>query len=313
MLKICLIFCLVILGVSADEKYDAEAIVDLFYTLNADPKNPHQKINHTNGFCASGAFVPRKNLALNIPILGRDSINATIRYSLGGANKSDKTKGRGMAIKMADSSDSWEIVALNTEINFAKNAKEFYDFFAMRVPKNGKIDSELIARKTREVASFRHYETYLKTLGITPSVAKTAYYAIHTFFIEDKNSTKIPVRFKFEPLEKVEFLSESELEKIGDGFLLKDFQNRLKKGAISYKMIAIRANSNDKIDDTTALWSGTHEEIELGILRVERQISDKCNIEVFMPSMLPQGIYAPQDALFDIRNEVYAITFGRRQ
>ncbi len=41
----------------------------------------------------------------------------------------DKSKPRGMAIKMQGDGDLWTMVMLNLPIVFAKNAKEFGDFF----------------------------------------------------------------------------------------------------------------------------------------------------------------------------------------
>lgn len=304
-------------GAEKSDKYSAESIANLFYQLNGDTKNPHKKVNHTKGFCASGEFVPSDGITkiLDIPLLANKSIKAQMRYSLGGGNEnaSDKSKSRGLAIKMQNSNDAWEIVALNTEINFAKNAKEFYEFFALRVPQNGKINTQRLMQETKKVASYRNYETYMQSIGISPSVAHTSYHSIHTFFAKSKQKEILPVKFKFVPLLGEVVLNDDELAKKSDNFLHSDFKSRIKKGAISYKMVAIIANKGDVIDDTTSLWSNRHREIEIGLLNVRKLESDKCNSEVFMPNILPQGISEPKDKLFDVRNEVYAITFSRRQ
>lgn len=302
---------------SSDSKYSAESIANLFYTLNFDSQNPHKKINHTKGFCAAGIFKPNAKVAreLNVPLLEQERINALVRYSLGGGSEgaSDKSKSRGMAIKLSHLSDLWEIVALNSEINFAKNAKEFYEFFAMRVPQNGKVDVQNIKAKMQKVPSYRNYEAYMQHIGITPSVARTSYHSVHTFFMKDKSGKDLPIKFKFEPLESVAYLSEAELSKMGDNFLSKDFRERVKSASIDYKLVAILANNGDVIDDTTARWSGAHRELELGVLSVSEYKGEACNSDVFMPNVLPQGISAPIDKIFNLRNEVYAITFSRRQ
>lgn len=297
--------------------YDAEKIADVFYALSGDPKDPHKKINHAKGFCALGSFMPAKDITqkIDLPLLGEQNIPVQVRYSLGGGNRnaSDKSKPRGMALKLGGKSDSWEIVMLNTEINFAKNPQEFGEFFAMRVPKNGKVDTDYIAKKTQEVESYKNFDNYLKGIGITGSVANTAYYSIHTFYFKDAKSKKfVPARFKFVPTQGVSYLSEEALKKSGDNFLESDFKSKSAKAPISYKMILVFANPQDSLD-TTALWSGQHKELEVGELQVSKYDGVGCNGDVFMPIILPSGVEAPKDPLFQTRNDTYGITFGRRQ
>lgn len=301
-----------------NKQYNSLAIADIFYELNGDSRDPHKKINHTKGFCATGIFTPAKDITkkLDIPLLSQNSLKAEVRYSLGGGNKlaSDKSKPRGMAIKLDGSKESWEIVMLNTEINFAKNPQEFGEFFAMRIPKNGKVDSSYIEKRTNEVQSYRNFEAYMKNIGITGSVANTMYHSIHTFFFQDKQSKKLmPARFKFIPVNGVSYLTQNELATRGDNFLESDFKDKSSKSPILYKMILVFANPNDKINDTTALWSGKHKELEVGVLAVQKYNGYTCNGDVFMPNVLPQGVAEPKDPLFEVRNEVYSITFGRRQ
>ena len=315
----CIVSGLLIAAVSAyaneAKQYDAEGIADVFYALNGDSKDPHKKINHTKGFCANGEFIPVDNITktLNIPLLKEKSINTLVRYSLGGAMLSDKSKPRGMALKIQGQQDEWEIVMLNTEINFAKNPQEFGEFFAMRIPKDDKVDTAYITKRTSEVASYKNFEEYMKNVGITGSVANTMYHSIHTFYFKDSKNKLIPARFKFVPASGVAYLKENELQKLSNDFLESDFKEKAKKAPIAYKMILVLANPKDKTDDTTALWSGKHKEIEVGTLLVKEYRGDVCNGDVFMPSMLPNGVEAPKDPLFDIRNETYGIIFGRRQ
>ena len=306
-----------LLQVQAKE-YDAQDIADVFYALNGDAANPHKKINHAKGFCALGEFKPVKNITqtLQIPILNQSSIPAQIRFSLGGGNPqaSDKSKPRGIAIKLEGKSESWELVMLNTEINFAKNPKEFYEFFAMKVPKNGKLDTKNIQKRTQKVASYRNFEALLSTIGITGSVANTMYHSIHAFYFKDaKSGDMLPARFKLVPLNGVSYLTDEELQARGDDFLESDFKAKVAKKPIEYKLIVVFANANDTLNDTTALWSGEHKELAIGTLKVNKYNGIDCNGDVFMPGTLPQGIGEPKDPLFNLRDSTYAITFSKRQ
>lgn len=299
------------------KQYDAEKIADIFYELNGDSKDPHKKINHTKGFCAYGEFIPTNNITkiLNLPLLKEKNIKTEVRYSLGGGSKieSDKSKSRGIALKIKGKNDEWELVMLNTEINFAKNPQEFGDFFEMRLPKDGKIDSNYISKRTNEVKSYKNFEKYMKNIGITGSVANTMYHSIHTFYFKNTKNKFIPARIKLVPINGVSYLNDNEITKLGNDFLESDFKEKIKKAPITYKMVLVLANHKDKTDDTTALWSGKHKEIEVGTLLVNKYNGDVCNGDVFMPNVLPNGVEEPKDPLFKIRNEVYSITFGRRQ
>lgn len=298
------------------EKYDANKIADIFYQLNGDTHNPQKKINHTKGFCALGAFVPDPKAArrFDIPLLREKAIPTQARFSLGGgdSNASDKSKIRGLALKMTGATDSFETVLLNTEINFAKDPDELGTYFALRLPKNGKVDTEKLAYYTENIDSFKQYAQYMQKLGITPSVANTAYHSIHTFYVQEGKKW-IAARWKFVPTEGERALSEAEMETLGDDFLEQDFKARIAKAPIAYTMLLVLANAGDSTDKTTALWSGKHTEIPLGTLTIDTFTGGDCNRDVFLPNILPRGIGAPKDPLFDVRNAVYGITFGRRQ
>ncbi|MCX2717112.1 catalase family peroxidase [Helicobacter sp. MIT 21-1697] len=318
-LGLVLICCLAgnIASASEEKKLsDAQSIADVFYRLNGNAVKPKQKINHTKGFCASGEFIPTKDItsSIDVPLLFQESIPVEIRYSLGGAQQDDKSKPRGMALKFQGDKDTWTMVMLNSEINFAKNPQEFEQFFAMRIPQeNGKQDIEKIKRLTQKVSSYRNFEAYMKNVGIS-SLEHTGFYSIHTFWFQapHKKST-IAARWKFVPKDGIEYLSEQELSKLGKDFLLSSFKSYTKNKPIEYDMYLIYPNKQDATNDTTALWKGAHKETLVGTLKVQKYSGTKCNAEVYFPSDLPTGVQPPKDPLFDTRNATYAITFGKRQ
>ena len=51
----------------------------------------------------------------------------------------------------------------------------------------------------------------------------------------------------------------------------------------------------------------------MGTLNVSQYSGNTCNSDVYFPSEIPTGVGAPNDPLFDVRNQAYAITFGKRQ
>lgn len=318
-LKVMPLFLFFTFLLADSDVYDAERIADIFYKLNSNVDEPKKKINHSKGFCAVGNFTPNNEAKklFKIPILNEKNIPTQARFSMGGGDTkaSDKGKSKGLALKLTGSSESWEIVMLNTEINFAKDLKEFGQFFEMRIPVNGKVDTEKVNRMLKEVKSYRNFENYLKTkIGVPPSVSNMAYHSIHTFFFLDSKTNKlVPARWKFVPVAGEKKLSDSSVAKLPDNYLEDAFKNDLATGPIKYKMILVLANPNDVIDDTTALWSGKHKEVEIGTLNLNKYDGYSCNSDVFLPNVLPQGVESPKDPLFETRNIVYGITFSRRQ
>ncbi|EGK8199306.1 catalase [Campylobacter fetus] len=316
----CAAACLFVSALNAEQKlpssYSAEDLADIFYQLNYSAEHPKAKINHTKGFCASGVFEPSKEISkfVNVPLFKKDKIDAQIRYSLGGAIMDDKSKPRGMAIKMQGDGDLWTMVMLNLPIVFAKNAKEFGDFFKMRIPVDGKVDSDFIKESMQKVNSYRNFDNYINSIGITSSVANTPFFSAHTFWFKSaKDDKMIAAKWRFEPVSGVKYLNKDEEKTLSNDYLSQRFKEHVKSSPVEYKMYLTLANENDPVDDPATLWKGKHKEVLAGTLKVYKYDGEGCNSDVYFPSEIPSGVGAPKDKLFDIRNEVYAITFGRRQ
>lgn len=295
---------------------NAEQVADAFYALNYNSKTPHMKINHTSGFCSVGSFEPNPKTVemFDIKFLEQKEIPALVRYSLGGTQVDDRSKGRGMAIKLNDQNGgTWTMVMLNSEINFARTPEEFLQYITMRIPVNGKVDTQKIKQITESTPSFKNFEKYMANVGISKSVANTAYYSAHTFWFKTKDGREIAARWKFVPKSGVEYFSDSDAKKQKKNYLEKDFKIKVAKRPIVYQMYLVLANPEDSTNDTTALWKGKHKELVIGKLSVRKYEGSECNRDVFFPNDLPNGINPPKDPLFEIRNEVYGITFGKRQ
>ena len=294
----------------------SEEMADIFYKLNYNAKTPHMKVNHTKGFCVAGKFDSNKEMLqeFDLPFLKENDIQAKVRFSLGGAEMDDRNKGRGMAVKLEEpNGNTWTMVMLNSEINFAKTPEEFMQFFKMRLPVNGKVNQEKIKKELHEVASYRNFLAYMDKVGVSRSFANTPFYSVHTFWFKTKDGHLIPARWKFIPTDGIKYLSKNELKTLGQNFLEDRLSKELHTNMVGFKMYLVLANKTDKTDDTTALWKGKHKEIFVGTLKLEKYTGSDCNSDVFFPNDIPSGIEAPKDPIFQFRNETYGVTFGRRQ
>lgn len=302
-----------------EQKSDAEIIADYFYALNGDKDKPHKKVNHAKGFCASGEFIPDKKASkrFDIPLLENASVPTQVRFSLGGGNEnqSDKSKNRSMALKIRGNGDFWEIAMTNSRINFAKNAEEFKQFMDLQLQvKNKTMSPEEADNERKKVSSFVNAAKETQNLTITRSYGNNAYHSVHTFYFKEKNKAKsIPARFSFVPKNGVKSLNQNELDSLSDDFLEANFKSDIAKSPIEFSLKLVLPNPKDDLKDTAKVWEGKHREITLGTLKVNKFDGYECNFEVFMPSILPQGIKPPNDDIFELRNVVYGITFGKRQ
>lgn len=316
-LKVLVVVFLGFVGVlRADVLDDAQEIVEYFYTLNAEEANPHKKINHAKGFCAIGEFIPNKEVAKDfaIPLLHNKS-EVKVRFSLAGGNlkQSDKSKNRSLALKIQGKNDSWEMAMTNARINFATNASEFKQFMRLQVQqKEGKITQDEADKQRAKVRSFANFAKEAQSLPITPSFANSAYHSVHTFGFLQSNGDLLLARFSFIPKAGIKGLSKEELDGLNDEFLESAFKKALSKAPVEFDLTLVVPNKNDKIKDTAQVWEGARENIVLGTLKVSKFDGYGCNGEVFMPSNLPQGIQAPNDDIFELRNLVYALSASKR-
>ncbi|MBT0880010.1 MULTISPECIES: catalase [unclassified Campylobacter] len=299
----------------AAKEYDAQKLADIIVKLNV-MGDKSKKPNHHKGFCVGGVFKPDSNINeyFNIELFKQKSIPVNGRVSLGGGELNDKSKARGLAIKLEGDNDNWTMVMLSNPINFAKTLKEFGYFHEMQLPdENGNVNKEKIKQAFSEVQSFKNFAEYTKNIGFSKSVANTQFYSVHTFFFDDKNNNKFPARWTFKPKDGVKFLSEEEIKTTSNDYLAKDFQEKIKNAPIEYELFFTLPNENDELYSTNALWQGEHKQIFAGTLQLTQYNGLDCNLDVYFPWDMAKGVYEPKDELFIPRNEAYVITFGYRQ
>ncbi|WP_172402322.1 catalase [Helicobacter sp. 13S00401-1] len=307
-------------GASAPSKADpsAQDFANAFHIVAGKFDGKH-KINHTKGFSAIGTFKSAKNLKdfYDIPMLtGKGKIDAEVRYSVGGPNPhgSDKTPGLGLGIKLKGNGSEWDMALASAPINFAKTKEQFLGFLQSRFPdKDGKVDPKKFEEFVKTSKPAQRFLAYNKIRGISRSVSNVAYYSLHAYMFKTADGKMQPARFVFVPARGERTLSKEELAKTKDNYLEDTFKKDLKAGSIKYYMYIIPARADDVIDDTSMPWDDLHAKIYVGTLNVTKYEGHKFAQDVFIPGVMPKGVGAPKDALFELRNHVYGITFSERQ
>lgn len=295
------------------EKITPSQAADFFYEKFGDKNNPHKKVNHTKGFCVVGDFKPRKDIKdfVKIPLF-YDKSKVLARYSIGGGNAkaSDKSPVHGLALQFSNDKDYWVLVMLNSVINAGKTPDIIVKYLSLVGDPSKTKELEKLAAKEPSVAQFIQYG---KTLGVLTNLANTEFNSQHSYGITNADGKILKARIVFVPQNGVFEMSPKEIKKTGDNFLEKRFENDLKKGSVNYHMYLILANPKDITDDISAIWENTNKKVFLGTLKLKDYKANSCNSDVFLPAVLPEGVEAPNDPVFDFRTQAYSITHGRRQ
>ncbi|PAF46945.1 hypothetical protein BKH46_05780 [Helicobacter sp. 12S02634-8] len=301
------------LGLGAKEALTPTDGADFFYQRFGDKNQPHKKINHTKGFCASGYFEPRKDIRsfVKIPLLEAKS-KVLARYSIGGGNPyvSDRTNPHGLALKITDGKEEWDFAMLNTQINAGKTPELILEFLSLAADPSKKDKLKELAHQHKSV---QHFMDYSRSLGVPLSLANVAFHTQHVYGITQNDGSVMHAKIVFAPQAGVIERSSQEAQKSGDNFLEKRFQEDLKKGSVRYHMYLIVAKPDDVIDDISVFWGSDNRKIFLGTLVLDRFEGQGCEGDVFLPKVLPLGVKAPIDPVFEFRNQVYTITHQRRQ
>ncbi|PAF52980.1 hypothetical protein BKH42_08410 [Helicobacter sp. 13S00482-2] len=286
---------------------------DFFYHKFGDKANPHRKVNHTKGFCVTGEFLPRNDIKefVKVPLLyGKSQVLA--RYSIGGGNPkaSDKSNAHGFALKFKNNKEQWNFVTLNGVINSGKTPDVIVKFLeVIGDPSKKKELQKLI----KEYPSVKRAMDYGNTIGVPLSLANVQFNTQHVYRVSDADGKAMNAKIIFVPQAGIIELSKKEAQKIGDDFLEKRLEADLKKGSVNYYMYLVLANPQDPIDDISATWENTNKKIFLGTLELKTFKGDTCNNDVFLPGVIPSGVQAPIDSVFEFRNQAYSITHQRRE
>ncbi|PAF52490.1 catalase [Helicobacter sp. 13S00477-4] len=286
---------------------------DFFYKRFGDKTNVHKKVNHTKGFCVSGEFDARIDINefVRIPLLvGKTKVLA--RYSTGGGNPnaSDIFSAHGLALKFTNGKESWDFATLNGVINAGKTPEIILKFLEVVGDPAKNKELEALAKKYPSVKQVLEYN---KTIGVPISLANVQFNSQHVYRILNANDKFINAKIIFVPQAGIIELSPKEVQKIGDNFLQKRFQDDLKKGSVNYYMYLLVANPKDAVDDISAVWENTNKKIFLGTLKLSKFEGSSCNLDVFLPGILPTGVKSPIDPVFEFRNQTYEITHQKRQ
>jgi catalase len=98
-------------------------------------------------------------------------------------------------------------------------------------------------------------------------------------------------------------------------FLFDELHQRLSHGPAALRLVAQLAEAGDQIDDGSVSWPGDRPQLQLGSIRVIKQVEDNDAAQrklIFDPVRLADGIELSNDPLPLARSAIYRIAYSRR-
>ena len=279
--------------------------------------------NHAKGTCAIGSFQASdaaKSLSSSQLFSGKE-VPVIARFSLAGPNPwvPDTTRNpRAMALQFQlPGSELHQMAMLNTPMFGAASPESFYQRQLAEAPDpaTGKRDPEKLKAYFAKYPDSKAQSDWLASHNPPPSFAETAYYSVNAFKFINADKQEHWIKWRFQPHDGVNALSDDELTKLPKDFLVKRITERTHKGPVQWDMIVMLGQDGDPIDNPSIAWPTDRREVKAGTLTLTKAGEDavgQCEDINFDPNVLSAGIEPSPDAVLAYRSAAYAVSYGKR-
>jgi catalase len=311
--------CALSLSAVADDAPVPEQIVNIMNKLWGS--HPGLRANHTKGIVVEGSFTPVAAAAgLSKAALFRGGpVPVTVRFSNATgiptlADGDSRANPHGMAVRfhLPDGAEV-DIVANSLKFFPVGTGTEFRDL--LQAATESGPDSPKPTKLESFIASHPNVPKALASAETPVSFVRETYNGVNAFVFVDEAGNRQPFRFRLVPVEGAAHLSKEDAAKQQPDFLLEELKARLAQGPAEFRLAAQIAAEGDPITDATKPWPEDRKLVDLGTITLTELAADSAAAEralLFLPSNLMDGIEPSDDPLIPIRDEAYAVSFGRR-
>lgn len=284
--------------------------------LRATPDaSPTHRALHAKGVVTAGRFTASGELAglTTADHLVTGAVEAVVRFSHPSADPgvSDAIpSGRGMAVKLATTAGSHQLVAVSSPAFLVRDGDAFVELILARTP-----DPETGVPDPHRVGAFLadHPEAlpaveYALTAPVPHSYAELLYNGLHTFFLVDADGVRRPFRYRFAPT--IEAAASDPEEHLGADHLAEDLGTRLAAGPLDFTLLMLFGADDDPLEDSTAIWS-PRPAVRVGVLTLDSVVVDPEPV-IFDPTNVVPGVELSDDPILAIRRAVYGLSYARR-
>ncbi|BCA06109.1 catalase [Bradyrhizobium japonicum] len=307
----------------AESPNDAATPASIVEALKAVAGNPPKvRASFAKGWCVRGTYTPsdRAEEITRSQSFTRPS-RVLARFSVGGGNPNVADTNnlvlRGFSFKLGDDDDRSDILVESAPVHFARTLDQMLAFLKARIPgPDGKPDMAKVKAFSAANPETLNQANYIAARALPGSFAGTTYWGVHAFPATNEQGETRFIKFKVVPARGEITLSEDEARTKPADFLHDDLGTRIAAGNVRFNVMALLDRPGDPTMDVTIRWpdEDQRDEVRLGTIVITGFEPDQaCDVTIFNPANLAEGIGHPPDEIFAARRAAYMISLAKRR
>ncbi|MHC2281985.1 catalase [Bradyrhizobium diazoefficiens] len=296
------------------------SIVDALKAVAGNP--PKVRASFAKGWCVRGTYTPsdRAEEITRSQSFTRPS-RVLARFSVGGGNPNVADTNnlvlRGFSFKLGDVDHRSDILVESAPVHFARTLDQMLAFLKARIPgPDGKPDMAKVKAFSAANPETLNQANYIAARALPGSFAGTTYWGVHAFPATNEQGETRLIKFKVVPARGEIMLSEDEARTKPADFLHDDLGTRIAAGNVRFNVMALLDRPGDPTMDVTIRWpdEDQRDEVRLGTIVITGFEPDQaCDVTIFNPANLAEGIGHPPDEIFAARRAAYMISLAKRR
>jgi catalase len=269
-----------------------------------------------------GTFTPTaaaKTLSRAVHFQG-PPVPTTTRFSGDSGDPKQKPSNvAGMAVKfyLPDGTIT-DLVSLTLPAFLARTPEEFIEFLAAKAP-NPATGQPDMAKLGAFLGGHPNIARVIQSLQSQPalaSFAQASYRALHAFRFVNAADKGVWARYHWEPEAGIAGQKPEELAKRPLEYLFEEMEDRLRHGAVVFRLDLELAQEGDSLDDPSAFWPEGRQRVTIGKLELTQRITEaQIGDSVMMhdPTRVTDGIEVPlDDQILPARRGAYLFSVAER-
>ncbi|KRR04597.1 catalase family peroxidase [Bradyrhizobium valentinum] len=297
---------------------DAATPASIIEALKAVAGNPPKvRPSFARGRCVRGTYAASDRAAeiTKSRSFTRPS-RVLARFSLGGGDP-DKFVLRGFSFRLGGDGHRSDILVQSAPVHFARTLDQMLAYLKARMPgPGGKPNMRKVRAFSATNPETLHQTNYIAAHPPPRSFADIIYWGVHAFPATNAKGETRFIKFKIVPVGGEVALTKDEAEAKPVDFLHDDLETRIAAGDVRFNVMALLDCPGDPTMDVTIRWPDEdhREAIRLGTIVITGiEANEVCDVSIFDPANLAEGIGHPPDEIFAARRDAYAISLAKRR
>ncbi len=281
--------------------------------------HPGYRRAHAKGGLYKAEFSPsnKASLLTTAEHLQNIDVKAIVRFSNASPNPTTPDQLsliKGMSVQFQlPSGEIANLVGVTIPIFVTKSPQTFFKLLnTVNSFKEGKPHFRDMVKLFASYPESRAAIQIIRKLENTKSYATAAYYAMHAFYMVNKEGVRVPVKFEWIPEAGIKTLTIEEMVSLPKDYLEKELENRLVNEQVKFRLEIVIGEPGDSTDDPTRAWPKDRKRIDAGILSIRGKATEVSDDIVFDPTVVPNGIECSDDEILVFRKHAYTESYERR-